>query len=53
LGHHLNKAVKARSGDRDHRFSVGYPSFKEEGVVFWAGNIRPVLPEIKRDLEKI
>jgi hypothetical protein len=31
-------------GDRDHRFSAGYPSFKKEGGVSRAGNIRPAPP---------
>jgi hypothetical protein len=39
-------------GNRDHRFSAGYPSFKAEGAVFWAGNIRPVPPETNCDLDK-
>jgi hypothetical protein len=36
----------AGAGDRDHKFSAGYPSLKEEGAVFWTGNIGPALPEI-------
>jgi hypothetical protein len=37
---------------RDHKFSAGYPSFKEKGAVSWAGNSRPVLPEMNCDLDK-
>jgi hypothetical protein len=33
-------------------FPAGYPSFKEKGAVFWAGNIRSALPEPNCDLEK-
>jgi hypothetical protein len=40
------------AGDRDHKFSAGYPSFKAEGAVFWTGNIRPVSPGANCDLEK-
>jgi hypothetical protein len=35
---------KPAVGDRDHRFSAGYPSFKKEGGVSRAGNIRPAPP---------
>jgi hypothetical protein len=33
-------------------FPAGYPSFKEKGAVFWAGNIRLALPEPNCDPEK-
>jgi hypothetical protein len=33
-------------------FPARYPSFKEKGAVFWAGNIRSALPEPNCDLEK-
>src|SRR4051794_21236332 len=39
-------------GDLDHRFSVGYPSFKKEGGVSWAENTRPALPGANCDLYK-
>jgi hypothetical protein len=44
--------VTSRNTARDHRFSAGYPSFKKEGAVFWAGDIRPVPPEANCDLDK-
>jgi hypothetical protein len=42
----------ARAGDRDHRFSAGYPSVEKEGAVSGMGNIRPVSPEMNCDLDK-
>src|SRR5690242_20588602 len=33
-------------------FSARYPSFEEEGAVFWAENVQPALPEMNCDPDK-